>query len=510
MTKTSKKLLLTFLLILAVILLTSVKVSAYSTEEALTALKNAKLENQTIFVGQVINVGPEDNHYMLYTLNPTVTSSNTKVVDKRNGSSYYVEGKSTGTATITITSGDVTRTYKITVIKPTDKALQSKTNDVVSLTRDYDAKRTKILLANSELWNLNKATNKLEKKVSGNVKKYVFGGVYFFEGKNTKWTQAIYTLKNNKKLTTKTDLGKFSKSNVADVSEYGYLDNKGNYYALVQKNDKVSYVKKADKVTNLLGDTLLKKKDGKLYTLDNVKVTNKKIKDAMGTPTGGLFVDSNNALYSYYYNGSTKKYEETKKATNVKKLLQYGVYLDKNGKRKTIYESSEMTTYKTISYDYQGTELKLKYDGTLYMGNKVFLKNVAELSSGTGAEGYQKHIIKKDGSVWLLTLNGKSSLKQVRNGTNNSKKLSKVTNLKVKKSGKKAKVSWKKVDGAKKYTVYRATSKNGSYKKVGTTTGASYTDKTVKKGKKYFYKVVANGSKSLYNSARTSPVNVKM
>lgn len=52
-------------------------------------------------------------------------------------------------------------------------------------------------------------------------------------------------------------------------------------------------------------------------------------------------------------------------------------------------------------------------------------------------------------------------------------------------------IKWNKVSGAKKYIVYRATSKNGKYTKVHTTSGRSYTNTTVTTGKKYFYKVRA-------------------
>jgi len=40
-----------------------------------------------------------------------------------------------------------------------------------------------------------------------------------------------------------------------------------------------------------------------------------------------------------------------------------------------------------------------------------------------------------------------------------------------------------------KYIVYRATSKNGKYTKVGTTTKLSYVDSAVKAGKTYYYKI---------------------
>lgn len=66
----------------------------------------------------------------------------------------------------------------------------------------------------------------------------------------------------------------------------------------------------------------------------------------------------------------------------------------------------------------------------------------------------------------------------------------------------KLKLSWKKVDGAAKYQVWRSTSKNGTYKKIGTTTKKSYTDTSVTSGKTYYYKVKAiHSTKSSANSA---------
>ena len=53
------------------------------------------------------------------------------------------------------------------------------------------------------------------------------------------------------------------------------------------------------------------------------------------------------------------------------------------------------------------------------------------------------------------------------------------------------KVSWSKATGATAYSVYRATSKNGTYKRLGATSSTSYTDKTAKIGTTYYYTVKA-------------------
>lgn len=69
--------------------------------------------------------------------------------------------------------------------------------------------------------------------------------------------------------------------------------------------------------------------------------------------------------------------------------------------------------------------------------------------------------------------------------------------------------------GASNYIIYRSTSKSGSYKKVGTTSSTSYTDKGLTKGKKYYYKVVGyytsdgatvkSGYSNVANASATAP-----
>ena len=70
-------------------------------------------------------------------------------------------------------------------------------------------------------------------------------------------------------------------------------------------------------------------------------------------------------------------------------------------------------------------------------------------------------------------------------------------------------LTWEKVDGAKEYQVYRATSKNGEYKLMKTTTGTAYTNTSAKAGKTYYYKVKAIHSNSSANSAYSSVDSIK-
>ena len=63
-------------------------------------------------------------------------------------------------------------------------------------------------------------------------------------------------------------------------------------------------------------------------------------------------------------------------------------------------------------------------------------------------------------------------------------------------------LTWKKVAGAQKYEVYRATSKKGKYAKIATTKSTKYASKKLDKNKKYFYKIkaVQKVSKKTYTS----------
>ena len=70
----------------------------------------------------------------------------------------------------------------------------------------------------------------------------------------------------------------------------------------------------------------------------------------------------------------------------------------------------------------------------------------------------------------------------------------KTTLKSAKVKGKKVTLKWKKNSKATGYEIYRATKKNGKYKKIKTIKKASvvkFTDSKVKKGKTYYYKVRA-------------------
>ena len=72
------------------------------------------------------------------------------------------------------------------------------------------------------------------------------------------------------------------------------------------------------------------------------------------------------------------------------------------------------------------------------------------------------------------------------------------------------KLTWNAVTGASQYEVYRATSKNGSYTKMFTTSNLSYTNTSAKAGTTYYYKVKAVSKvKSTANSAFSTVVSIR-
>ena len=82
--------------------------------------------------------------------------------------------------------------------------------------------------------------------------------------------------------------------------------------------------------------------------------------------------------------------------------------------------------------------------------------------------------------------------------------------VKITTSSGKPKLTWNAVAGAGKYEVYRATSKNGTYTKMFTTTNRSYTNTNAKAGTTYYYKVKAVSKvKTAANSAYSAVKSIR-
>lgn len=109
---------------------------------------------------------------------------------------------------------------------------------------------------------------------------------------------------------------------------------------------------------------------------------------------------------------------------------------------------------------------------------------------------------KKDNNKGDNSNNNGNNNTNTNNGTNGNQnpgtqtivRPAKVTKLTVSSKKKKAFLKWKKNSKATGYEIYRATKKNGKYKKIRTikkASAATFTDSKVKKGKTYYYKVRA-------------------
>lgn len=70
------------------------------------------------------------------------------------------------------------------------------------------------------------------------------------------------------------------------------------------------------------------------------------------------------------------------------------------------------------------------------------------------------------------------------------------------------KLTWGKASGAKSYQIYRATTKGGTYKKVGSTKKTSFADYKAEQNKRYYYKikVLKKSGKSIYTSAKSGEI----
>ncbi|MCI8327583.1 MAG: hypothetical protein HFI37_07385 [Lachnospiraceae bacterium] len=157
-----------------------------------------------------------------------------------------------------------------------------------------------------------------------------------------------------------------------------------------------------------------------------------------------------------------------------------------------IYRStSKNGTYKKIATIKSAKTLNYT-DKKLTTGKKYYYK----------VRAYQTVKKKK---VW-----GKYS--SVKAGTPIPSKVSGVKATSV--DGNKIKLTWNKVSGAKSYTIYRSTSKSGTYQAIKTgCTSVSYTNSKLKNGITYYYKIAAIRGKissklSGYVSAKAATLSV--
>ena len=161
----------------------------------------------------------------------------------------------------------------------------------------------------------------------------------------------------------------------------------------------------------------------------------------------------------------------------------------------TLYAKWSLNKY-TLKFDARGGKTSTSSKTVSYNGQIGTLPTPTK--SGYIFAGWYPA---QDGSGTKYTSKSKMPARNMTLYAKWTKKLSAPSNVKASKaSSTSIKVTWSKVSGAKKYEVYRATSKSGKYTKVATVTSTNYTNKKLSKGKTYYYKVVACGSTSSANS----------
>ena len=223
----------------------------------------------------------------------------------------------------------------------------------------------------------------------------------------------------------------------------------------------------------------------------------------LGTTANLNYTDSKaNAGYIYYYkvkavnaNSIKSDYSATVAATcHCARPVVKPDYLISTGKPyikwTAVSGASKYYVYRSGSsngtYKYVGTTTATNYtDNKANAGYTYYYKVKAVSKVSSGANSYYSVVIGATchcarPSVKITTSNGSPKL------------------------------TWNAVAGASQYEVYRATSKNGSYTKMFTTSNLSYTNTSAKAGTTYYYKVKAVSKvKSTANSAFSTVVSIR-
>ncbi len=224
-------------------------------------------------------------------------------------------------------------------------------------------------------------------------------------------------------------------------------------------------------------------------------------------------------IYCSENGGEWKKVATTKNLSYKVKNLEKGnsykfrIATKKVGTDGETYTSSKYANAEVDYKYFKADAVNAASTGKIVLSwNKVSTSKKFEVYRATGKNGEFTMLKKVKGTSYTDTSSeaGKSytyKVKDLKTGKFSTVavrtcdlKRPVVTARNVASSGK-IKLTWKAVDGAQKYEIYRATSKNGTYKKMKTTTGVSYVNTSATAGKTYYYKVKAIAKKSAANSA---------
>lgn len=297
------------------------------------------------------------------------------------------------------------------------------------------------------------------------------------------------------------------------IIEHAFLDNANDYYTYLSSDDKLKALGVADATaiaeyfgltkgaqtvtctyTQSRADGSLKIKWSGLDNVDYYEIW-RDTKDAYDyekideVSDATSFIDDTVELGTRYYylvrpvfnDGTTGEYSKSISGVALAKT-NFTKIKAKSGKKvtltwKKVSQAEGYLIYRKDSEDGKYNQIgkvtsgkTLTYTDTVKSNNKTYTYKIQAYNTNNGKQGV---------GAYSSTKSAKTLAKAKITGITSSNEDM-------------LKISWKKVSGAKGYTISRSTSKNSGYKKIDTVTGkTSYTDDTVKAGKTYYYKVEA-------------------
>ena len=195
----------------------------------------------------------------------------------------------------------------------------------------------------------------------------------------------------------------------------------------------------------------------------------------------------------------------------VKYCKKYSVKYQTVSSPKKVSGLKASTTGDSVKLNWTAVKGATKYQVQRYVTSQKAWKTVATVTKNTctvknlGSSTSYKFRVRAVKTVQGGDFNGSYS-----NTLTTKTKLGKVSGVKLSAKNGKLTVKWSKTKNAKDYQIYYATSKNGTYKRLTTTSKTSYTKKLTK-GKTYYIKVRARqkGSNGKYTYGAFSAVQSK-
>lgn len=225
---------------------------------------------------------------------------------------------------------------------------------------------------------------------------------------------------------------------------------------------------------------------------------------AVNGQIGGSVVTEAGSQVSF--GSGARKYLTVKEGSDTSSMgKDFTFYLNMSGAHRCRYPDS-------IAFNYNTAELGIEKSLSLsvsFLPSDTTERALSYTSSQPGVAtvdsyGNVKGVAVGSAVITAISANGRTATCKVNviQEAPASVKASVLSNYRVK-------VTWSKAAGAKTYTIYRSNSKNGTYRKLGKSSGSSYTDKKAVFGKQYYYKVAAGTAYSKAVSVKVQPLAPK-